>query len=143
MKNTMLIALVAVGILLSGCYHAQITTGKTASTTTVERPWAHGFLFGLVPPSVTNVAAECTNGVARVETKLSFVNMLASMITFSLYTPMSVSVTCAASSAELPNDARFIDLAAEMEADEAILKAVEEAANLSHELNDVVYIKLD
>ncbi|MEJ2503824.1 MAG: Bor family protein [Gemmatimonadota bacterium] len=62
----------------------------------VEEAWAHSFIAGLVPPSTVNVASECENGVARVETQHSFLNGLVAAITFSIYTPMQITVTCAA-----------------------------------------------
>ena len=41
-------------------------------------------------------ASRCPNGVARVETQLSFVNQLVSFLTLGIFTPMSIKVTCAA-----------------------------------------------
>jgi hypothetical protein len=58
--------------------------------------WASGWILGLVPPDAIDAGAECPNGVARVETQLSFVNQLVSIITFGIYTPMQIDVTCAA-----------------------------------------------
>jgi hypothetical protein len=89
-------------VLLAGCYQAVINTGRPASGQTGERPWAHSFLAGLVPPSVTDAASACPNGVARVETQHSFLNVVAQMITFSIYTPMTIIVQCAGS---VPEDA--------------------------------------
>jgi hypothetical protein len=83
-------------IATSGCYHATIDTGVTPSQVVVRKPWASGWLFGLVPPSTTATMAQCPAGVAKVETKLSFLNGLVSTLTMSIYTPMSVRVTCAA-----------------------------------------------
>ena len=84
------------GVALSGCYGTQVTTDAEPSNKTIEKPWATGFLFGLATPGATIDASErCDNGVAVVESKLSFLNMLAAGITFSIYTPMSVTVTCA------------------------------------------------
>jgi len=42
--------------------------------------------------------------VAKVETQLSFVNQLVSFLTLGIYTPMQITVTCAAASktAEIP-----------------------------------------
>jgi hypothetical protein len=37
----------------------------------------------------------CPAGVARVETRQSFANGLVGMITFGIYTPMEIIVTCA------------------------------------------------
>lgn len=83
-------------LVLSGCYHATIDTGLTPSLQTIERPWAHGFLYGLVPPSIVETQQRCPTGVARVETRLSFLNQVANILTFRIYTPMSIKVTCAA-----------------------------------------------
>ncbi|MCH8569268.1 MAG: Bor family protein [Balneolales bacterium] len=138
-KYTVLI-LVLSGLFLSGCYNARVTTGATPSNQTIERPWASGFLFGLVPPSTVNAANECPNGVAVVETKLSFLNMLAAGFTFNLYTPMNISVTCAAGSAELPEDAQIIDLATNLEKTDALRNGISEAAELSQKSNAPVYL---
>src|SRR5690554_3626514 len=83
-------------VLLSGCYHATVDTGRQPSGEVVRQPWAHGFVYGLVPPSTVKVAQQCPNGVARVETQLSFLNQLASTLTFGIYTPMEITVQCAA-----------------------------------------------
>jgi hypothetical protein len=80
---------------LVGCYHATIDTGAKPSSVTVEKRWASGWIFGLVPPKTVETAAKCTTGVSRVETQLSFVNMLVSFLTLSIYTPMDIRVTCA------------------------------------------------
>jgi len=84
-------------LFLSGCYHAQVTTGLEPSAQVYEETFASAWINGLVPPSLVRAQDECTNGVARVETRLSFVNMLVGFITFSIYTPMHIKVTCAAS----------------------------------------------
>ena len=104
-----LTALIAV-VVTSACFHATIETGLPASTTVVQKDWAHGFIYGLVPPSTVETKAQCPNGVARVETQHSFLNMLASFVTFDLYTPISITVTCASSNkmASLPNGTTVI-----------------------------------
>ncbi|MGH7586040.1 MAG: Bor family protein [Gemmatimonadales bacterium] len=89
---------IALTVLLGACYHATIDTGKTPSPTTVEKQWASSWIFGLVPPSTVETAAQCPSGVARVETQLSFVNQLVSLLTLGIYTPMDIRVTCAAAS---------------------------------------------
>lgn len=83
-------------LLGGGCYHATVETGATPSAETVEKAWASGWIYGLVPPSVVSTAQKCTSGVARVETQLSFVNQLVSLLTLGIYTPMAIKVTCAA-----------------------------------------------
>lgn len=89
--QSLLIGMVA----LLGCYHATIDTGVAPSSRVIEKKWASGWIFGLVPPSPTATAAQCPSGVARVETKLSFLNQVVSFLTLSIYTPMAIRVTCA------------------------------------------------
>jgi hypothetical protein len=85
-----------VALLLSaGCYHATIDTGLTPSTVQIEKHWASGWIYGLVPPSTIETAAKCPSGVAKVETQLSFANQLVDFLTLGIYTPMDVTVTCA------------------------------------------------
>lgn len=81
--------------LLAGCYHATIDTGVKPSTTTIEHKWASGWVFGLVPPKAVETAAKCPSGVSKVETQISFLNGLVSLLTLSIYTPMDIRVTCA------------------------------------------------
>jgi hypothetical protein len=88
-------AVVAV-FALTGCYHAVIQTGRPESSDVISIKWANGFIFGLVPPPVVETAARCTNGVAKLETQHSFLNGLAAAVTFGIYTPIQIDVTCAA-----------------------------------------------
>lgn len=97
LRSASRIAAVAVlAVAASGCYHAVVDTGRAPSSTTIEKPWAHSFLAGLVPPDVVETASRCPDGVARVETKHSFLNSLANVLTWGIYSPMSIEVTCAA-----------------------------------------------
>lgn len=83
-------------VALTGCYHAVIETGLPPSPQVVEKEWAHSFLWGLVPPSLTETKEKCGGkGAAKVETQLSFVNQVANILTTGIYTPMSIKVTCA------------------------------------------------
>lgn len=95
MKNVLAIGIVAMSLSLGGCYRATIDTGEMPTAKTVDVPWAHGWVFGLVPPKTVDTKEACTNGVAKVETQLSFVNQLVSFFTLSIYTPMAIKVTCA------------------------------------------------
>jgi len=95
MRGTGAAVLVA-ALLAQGCYHATIETGATPSTETIDEPWASSFIFGLVPPKTVSTQAKCVSGVARVETQHSFLNLLVGGITFGIYTPIAIKVTCAA-----------------------------------------------
>lgn len=94
-SNLALVLLLALG---TACYHASIETGATPSTTIVRKGFASSWIYGLVPPSTLSTASQCPNGVARVETQLTFVNQLVGVLTLGIYTPMEIVVTCAASS---------------------------------------------
>lgn len=83
-------------IALTGCYHATVETGATPSTVVVDKSFASSWIYGLVPPSTVSTSAQCPDGPARVETKLSFVNQLVGFLTLGIYTPMQIKVTCAA-----------------------------------------------
>lgn len=92
-----MLSLAIVLIASTGCYHATVETGLAPSPQTIEKPWAHGFLWGLVPPSTLETAQKCPNGAAKVETQISFLNQLAGgFLTGGIYSPMSIKVTCAA-----------------------------------------------
>ena len=95
MTRSRLGTLLAVVVVLSGCYHATIETGLPPGNQTLEKPWASSWIYGLVPPQTVETASRCPNGVARVETQQSFVNGLVGLITFGIYTPMTIVVTCA------------------------------------------------
>lgn len=84
-------------LVLSGCFHASIETGAAPSAMVIEKPWAPAFVYGLVPPPTVQTQAQCgAKGVSKVETRISFLNGLVSGLTFSLFTPMHIKVTCAA-----------------------------------------------
>ena len=99
MKQLSLILTLFLGVLLSvSCYHARIETGLTPSTQVIEKTFAASWIYGLVPPSTISTAKECEKGVAIVETEHSFVNQLVGILTFGIYTPIHIKVTCAAGS---------------------------------------------
>jgi hypothetical protein len=90
------VALAAACAVSMGCYHATIETGAAPSPQVIDKSFASGWIYGLVPPSTVSTAEKCPAGPAKVETKLSFVNQLVSFLTLGIYTPMQITVTCAA-----------------------------------------------
>ena len=80
----------------TACYHATVDTGLAPSTQTVEKGWASGWIYGLVPPSTVETASKCPNGVSKVSTQLTFPNQLVNFLTLGIYTPMEIIATCAA-----------------------------------------------
>lgn len=95
-----LLSVLVLTLILPACYHATIDTGLTPGPQTLENKWASGWIYGLVPPSTVETMERCPNGVARVETQLSFANQLVNFITLGIYTPMEIVVTCAAGGRE-------------------------------------------
>jgi hypothetical protein len=89
-----LLALAVASLSLTACWHVTVTSGATPTATVVDKPWQNSFIDGLVPPPEVNVREQCPNGVAKVETETSFVNGLVSAITWGIYTPIHLRVTC-------------------------------------------------
>ncbi len=89
------VTLVTVAVILSGCYNARVETGLAPSQEVIEEKWAPSWIYGAVSPPTVETASECPNGVAQVHTYHSFLNMLVAGLTFGIYTPMTINVTCA------------------------------------------------
>ena len=89
------LTLACLAVAALGCYHATVETGLTPSNQVINKSFASGWLFGLIPPSTVKAASACPSGVARIETQLSFVNQLVGWLTAYIYTPMQITVTCA------------------------------------------------
>lgn len=96
MKRLVLVlALLSVTAAASGCYHVTTHTGRPPSAMVREKK-AHMFLYGLVGHESQ---AECPP--ATIETKQGVVDWLLAGITFGLYTPYSLTVTCASDAAPM------------------------------------------
>lgn len=123
-----------------GCYHATIETGLTPSPVTVDKPWASSWIYGLVPPSAVSTAAKCATGVATIETQLPFVNMLVGFLTFGIYTPMSIKVTCAQRSSASRDSSVVPSVSVASDTPEARAAAFAEAIRLSAKLRTAVLL---
>ncbi len=133
--------LIAVVVLVAGCYTATIDTGRTPSTKVIKQSFASCWIYGLIPPKTVETAAECPNGIALVQTRLSFVNQLVGFLTFGIYTPMEITVTCAeaGSVGELEPNAEVV--VCSTGTNEDIQKAFAEAADKAAELGRPVYVQ--
>jgi len=132
MRPRLAITVIGTVLLSAGCYHATIETGLTPSTQVIEKPWASGWILGLVAPSPVETMSKCPGGVAKVETQLSFVNQLVAWLTAYIYTPMSIKVTCAQGGhASVPsgaNEIRVDRAATPADLEQALRQAVAGAA---------------
>ncbi len=95
MSHALKAALVPIVLVFAACWHATIETGLTPSNQVIEKDFASAWIIGLVPPKTLETQAKCPTGVAKVETKLSFLNQLVAFLTLDIYTPMMIKVTCA------------------------------------------------
>ena len=109
MRRISIAVLCAAATALSGCYHAVIDTGRAATGPPIVTPWAHSFIYGIVPPQITETAKSCPGGVTKVETQHSFLNGLVAAITWGIYTPMQITVSCAAGRASI-GDAQKLEV---------------------------------
>ena len=98
MKTKLLVLLAFCMIAFAGCYTATIETGRPASNIKIEQNWALCFVYGLVPPKTVETAAKCPHGIAKVMTQISFLNGLVRGLTFGIFSPMTIQVTCARAS---------------------------------------------
>jgi hypothetical protein len=128
-------AAVVAAFALTGCYHAVIQTGRPESSDVISLKWANSFVYGLVPPPVLETASRCTNGVAKVETQHSFLNGLVGIITFGIYTPIQLDVTCAARGTA--SAAPVIKVEQGRTAEQALSDAI----NMSAEQGTAVYVQ--
>ena len=93
--NKLTILFVALSLSFASCYNASVITDKAPSNVVIDKPWALSFVYGLIPPATIDASETCTNGIAKVETKISFLNQLVNGLTAGLVTPMHITVTCA------------------------------------------------
>ncbi len=142
MRKLALPCLIVFGLLFSGCYGAKVTTGLEEGSKTVTKRHT-GFINGLVmqgmPVSGKN---QCPNGVAAVKTELTFMDGIFANLTGGLYSPMTVSVTCAAGSMSSLS-APDIDFTVPDDAPDAEVEAtLTTAAEQSADRNESVHVQL-
>lgn len=128
---------------LAGCYHARIETGLTPSSEVIDIPFAAGWVYGLVPPSVVKASDTCTSGVAIVETQHSFVNSLVGAITFGIFTPIHITVTCASDGAMGMNEDRTEMNVSSDASSEEVINTFAKAADSAVEEGQEVYIRFE
>ncbi|WP_420440612.1 Bor/Iss family lipoprotein [Candidatus Palauibacter sp.] len=92
-----IVTTIAAVSLFTGCasHHAVVMTGIDPGPRKVEDKWADSYLDGVVPPGRVDAGTGCgEDGVAIVETRISFMNQLVSALTLGIYSPMEIVVTC-------------------------------------------------
>ena len=143
MKRFMKLAAVLVVIaVVSGCYNARVETGLAPSQEVIKEGWAPSWIYGAVSPPTVEAASACPNGVSQVHTYHSFLNMLVAGLTFGIFTPMTINVTCAQASggvdeASGASEVR-IDAGASMEEK---VQRFQDAVDLSAETGKAVIVR--
>lgn len=98
------LALLALVLVVSGCYHSIIDTGLQPGRTAYHGKWETAWLNGLIPVEV-DARGACNGPWARVETQQSFLNGLVTLLTLGIYAPHEVEIICAAGSSSSGSDA--------------------------------------
>lgn len=142
MKRNAAIAALTLCLVALGCYHATIETGLAPNNQVIKQKWASSWIFGLVPPKTVEAAAKCPGGVSKVETQLSFLNQLVGAVTFGIYTPMAIEVTCSDKHAMNESGSGFDELLVAANATpEEIREAYAQAARLAYQRQAAVYVR--
>lgn len=128
-------------IFAGGCYHATIETGLTPSSEVIKESFASCWVYGLVPPKTIEAQMKCKNGVARVETQHSFLTQLVGVLTLGIYTPIEITVTCAAGTTSMiegGNPGLFLQEGANTE---EVQRVFSQAADIAVASGQPVYVK--
>ena len=129
--------------LNAGCYHAVVDSGRPQSGTVLEDRWADAFLGGLVPPNPVETSQRCPSGISRVETRLSFLNLVAGSLTFGIYTPMHIKVFCSSAGGEPPHEAAQVFRVPADAGEDEIEGALSRAARHSARTGEAAYLVVE
>ena len=130
-------ALMAV-VVISGCYHTTVNTGKAPGSQTISDDWHTNWFFGIIPGADID-ASSCKGGVAKVETQQSFLNGLVGAFVGIVWAPNSVMVTCASGSASLTPADRVVGHAGGTRAQAQA--ALEAAVAISASTGSAVFVR--
>jgi hypothetical protein len=136
------LSVVAIALASSACYHATVDLGVEPSNQVIDKSWAAGWIYGLVPPSTVEPASKCSHGVAKVETHLSFLNQVVGFLTLAIYTPMSIKVTCAAARSADLTPARADLVVSQVDGEHALESAFAAAATRAVTTQRAVFVEI-
>ncbi|MBI2795150.1 MAG: hypothetical protein HYX65_00410 [Gemmatimonadetes bacterium] len=139
MRFVRIMAVVVAASLASACWHTTVTTGKAPGSQVISDDWHTNWFFGLIPGAEVDASA-CKAGIAKVETQHSFLNLLVGYFVGIVWSPNSVSVTCAAGgSASLTPADKVVGHAGSTR--EEAVASFQAAAKLAAETGTAVYVK--
>ena len=90
-------SLLTAAILLAGtgCFHFHYVTDEEPSPWRAFHGLEHAVVFGMAVVAPLDVSEVCPGGFARVDAVETFANGLAATIALNMYTPQTMTVTCA------------------------------------------------
>jgi hypothetical protein len=92
----MMRSLLLTAALLCACAKVTYVNPKLPATGTEFQQTGHFFLFGLVGTAEIPAYQACPHGVARVQSKVAFADLLLHIVTVNIYTPRTYVVRCGA-----------------------------------------------
>ncbi len=87
-------SLLLAAALLPACAKVTYVNPKLTPTGPELQQTGHFYLFGLVGTAEIPAYQMCPNGVARVQSKVAFTNLLLHVLTINIYTPRTYVVQC-------------------------------------------------
>ncbi len=84
----------AVAALVGGCFNVTYTNPRLPANGVVVEGTNHFFVAALVGDERVPVYQMCPQGVSQIESGLSFVDLVITAITFTIYDPRSYVVHC-------------------------------------------------
>ncbi|MDH3522629.1 MAG: Bor family protein [Acidobacteriota bacterium] len=98
-KLSTLLTVAALVLPLGACMqHTYVLGAGTLDDEIVYKHWHHHWLFGLIRPQLqekVDIDKLCPSGDAVIHQEASFANGIIDWLTFFIYSPTTVTVTCA------------------------------------------------
>ena len=126
-------------LMSSSCYRTTVQTGLAPSAKK-QMTWNHSWIAGVVPPAVVNAGSYCENGVALVETEISILNFVVGVVTQGIYTPMTITVTCAKEDVVSLSDSSSVVRVDEFADYQETMEAFSRASELAAEKEKPAYV---
>jgi len=83
----------------SGCFRLHYVTDRKPAPAPSSEALHNAFVYGVAEGSPVEVNAICPSGISRADSTETFVNGFVRVITFSIYTPETVTITCSTADA--------------------------------------------
>lgn len=102
-------AVVLLAVLATGCYRVTYVAPHVMPGAVHDESPSF-FFWGLVGEAHYDLSSFCPGQVARVRTGMNVLDGLLTLITLGIYSPRTVSVTCALGQGSLPAEPRAFEL---------------------------------